>query len=387
MNYYISQKEGHFFVYTINQAGKIIDFIPLLDKAEAMAGDIYCGRVKDIKKGLNAAFIDIGVANQVAFLPLDDCTEPIKHGQMVLVQVVKEAIGQKGPRVTMAYSLPGYYSVYLQDSQKIYYSSKLSDLSKERARHWLREARLKKDGIIIRTNFEHSNKQAFLSEVDRLRQQSDEINRRFIYRKETGRLYAGQQQWGHVLKDFPEQDIDCLTINNKEVFEAVKAFADRHQLAYADRIVYSLDDYYLIHDLPKILKEATARKVWLPSGGNLIIEKTEAFFVIDVNTAKFDGKKNLQATIVKTNQEAIREIARQLRLRNMAGIILVDLIDMSDVTNRQMIIEELEALVRHDLVKVKLHGITKLGILEITRQRKRKSLYDYKTESGNLFET
>jgi ribonuclease G len=348
-------------------------------------GNIYRGMVKKILPGMQAAFVDIGQEKN-AFLYLGDIQtkhsdiplhKRIKQGQHLTVQVEKEAMGTKGAKVTTRVSLPGKFLVLLPKENGIGISQKIeNDDERKRLKYLVNEMKPDQYGIIVRTDAVDKQAQEIQQEIEMLIQQWESIAAKENFIAAPALLYKDKSPALRAARDLFSKEIDAYIVNNLEAYNEVKEFIEiiapnrKEQIRYMD-INYGLFDYY---SLESQIDKALQKHVWLKSGGTIIIEHTEALTVIDVNTGKFVGKKNLQETILKTNIEAAKQIAKQIRLRNLAGIIIVDFIDMLKEEHKVQVLETLRIELKKDRVPSTIWGMTELGLVQITRKKTRQPL-------------
>ena len=356
--------------------------------SENLTGNLYLGRVMNVLPGMNAAFVDIGL-DKNAFLAADDVVPEfggdarlvrqfeerrieklVRPGQELLVQVTKAATGQKGPRVSSTFSLPGRTMVLLPDVKYVGISKKI-DNAEERSRlHAIGKALTHgaNVGIILRTASAGLNEDILKEEFNGLCGVWQEISTRAKHDKAPKLIYSDSSLALQAVRDRLSEQTDALWTEDAAQFEALQKLAELYVPKWIDKIKLHesplpLFDIYRVDDQAN---EALRKYVWLNSGGSLVIEETEA-----LNTGKFTGKKALEETIFKNNCEAAREIMRQLRLRDLGGIIIVDFIDMKSSKEREQLIELLRALARQDHNRVTIAGMTNLGLVEMTRKRQR----------------
>ena len=370
---------------------------------QRVAGNIYKGRVENVLPGMQAAFVNIGLERN-AFLYVadavprgeeaedDDLPDDLRHasitdvlhpGQEIIVQVAKEPTGTKGARVTRRITLPGRLLVLMPGVQYVGVSRRIHD---ERERQRLKQLaqRLQPPGagLIVRTAAEGRSEAELRSDVEYLTRLWADIQRRARRERAPVLLYRDLGLVFRVVRDMLTPEVERVLIDDPEeyrrVLELVGAFAaplrDRIQL-YQDREVGLFEQFGVNEEIERALK----RRVWLKSGGYLVIDQTEALTAIDVNTGKFVGSKDLADTVFRTNMEAAAEIARQLRLRDIGGIIVIDFIDMDDPAHRRRVVEELERHLARDPTKATVLGITGLGLVEMTRKKGRRSLLEQLT--------
>lgn len=382
--------------------GRCVELFVERKDSDQILGNIYKGRVNSILPGMQAAFVDIGTEKN-AFLHVSDLQTHIneygeiernvdpsgrrvrvpienilKKGQELLVQIDKESIGTKGPRVTGYITLPGRYLVYLPTSSNIGISRRISD-DKERNR--LREAVSKsmptQGGFIVRTASESRTEQQFKPEIEYLTKtfqdllaKSERVRAPSLVHEDLGLVFR-------IIRDIFTDDVSTFVIESKSLYDQIVAFVEMSLPALRDKIVlYEKSEPAFEHfGIEQEIKKAISRKIWLKSGGHIVIDQTEALVAIDVNTGKFVGAEDHEETIYKNNLEAAVEIARQLRLRDLGGIIILDFIDMENPTNRRHVLKTLEDEIKKDRARTNILQFTELGIIEMTRQRTKESLH------------
>jgi ribonuclease E len=352
--------------------------------ARSMVGNIYLGRVQNVLPGMEAAFVDVGrgrnavlYAGEVSY---DEDVErgdrrieqALKPGQSVIVQVTKDPLRGKGARLTAQISLPGRYLVYVPDGGASGISRRVSDAERERLRKILKKVRPSEAGVIVRTAAEGASEEDLAADLDRLKKIWEQVRRRARRARPPKTLYEEPDLEERVVRDvFSPAEFKEIVTDSRQVHERVSA--------YLRDVAPELVDRLRLHDGPLPLFEefhvaeqihkALERKVWLPSGGYLFIDRVEAMTVIDVNTGKHVGKTNLEETVFGTNVEAAQEIARQLRLRDIGGIIVIDFIDMLFERNRAEVIRTLQEALSRDKTRSQVFDITPLGLLEVTRKK------------------
>lgn len=364
--------------------------------AQNAVGNIYVGRVENVLPGMDAAFVDIGL-DKNGFLSIADYRsdltgdraltdalkaargkDALRPGQEVLVQVTKAATGQKGPRLSGAISLPGRNLVLLPGINYVGVSRRIDG---DDARARLRETGRTLlgeygHGLIMRTAAKDIDPDVLRAEYSAMAGLWREIETRAAHAKAPALLYSDADLVTKAVRDKLGADIDALWTDDAGQYAALTALASRLTPRWAERIrqhdgATPLFDLYRVDEQ---LDKALQKYVWLKSGGLLVIEQTEALTVVDVNTGKFTGKKALGETVFKNNCEAAREIMRQLRLRDLSGIIVVDFIDMDDAGHRQALLDVLREEVARDANRVNVVGMTALGLVEMTRKKARPSL-------------
>jgi len=351
-------------------------------------GSIYLGRVVNVLPGMQAAFVDIGLEKN-AFLYIDDLlpvhmdkqprskpsiADIVKRGQVLMVQVVKEPEGTKGARVTTHFSIPGRWLVYMPEADYTAVSRKIeSDADKHRLKEIAEGLRTDEEGLIIRTVAAGQSQQAIERDLGELRELWKTVKEKAEAGDAPLHIYQDLDLLPRLMRDVIDDDVQEVWIDNEQVYKEMKDLLVRQSPSLVERVkLYcnseqAIFDVYGVHDE---LNRLFRRKVWLPSGGYLVVDPTEALTVIDVNTGRFTGSTHLEETVFHTNMEAVTEIARLLRLRNIRGMIIVDFIDMSEEKNSQAILDAITQAVLSDRSKTIIVGWTKLGLLEITRKRK-----------------
>ncbi len=376
-----------------------------------LVGDIYKGVVNAVLPGIQAAFIEIGMP-KTAFLHSSDMLESmidfdvfdiddpdshpreqakelniqdhLKKGQEVIVQVIKEPIGTKGPKVSGRLSLPGRYLVLMPGMNHIGVSRKIMDRDeRSRLKSFLSELKPKHAGLICRTAAEGRTRKELEADVEYLVEMWKAIEEASASVEPPALVHREMEMTVGLIRDLFTEDIGRLTIDSKEVYKSIMAYLKAFSPELKNRVkLYKgdgpiFDEYGIEAEIEKTLE----RKVWLKKGGYICIDHTEALVAIDVNTGRFTGKKNQEDTILKTNLEAADEVARQLRLRDLGGIIVVDFIDMEQESSKKQVADALRAALRKDRARTKVFSISDLGLVEMTRQRERESLFHYFSES------
>lgn len=363
-----------------------------------IVGNIYRGRVESVLPGMQAAFIDIGL-DKNAFLYIGDAVshkeyaedeedivqaehghniaEILRPGQELTVQVIKEPIGTKGPRVTTHITLPGRQLVLLPNAEYTGVSRRIeSDAERNKLRRIAEELKPQGMGLIIRTASEGKNAEDFAEDLKFLgklwgsikgKEERGAVPR--CLHKDLGLVYR-------AVRDLFTRDVDKFIINDREEYAKVLELVDMISPALKYRVEYfsKSNDLFEYYQLESKIARALSRKVWLKCGGYLVIDRTEALTVIDVNTGKYVGGSSLEQTVLKTNMEAAREIARQLRLRDIGGIIIIDFIDMHEHEHQAMVLDSLRQNLRKDRTKTTVVGMTGLGLIEMTRKKVRQEL-------------
>lgn len=355
---------------------------------ERISGNIYLGRVVNVLPGMQAAFIDIGLKKN-AFLHLKDAIprneielkdvnidsfqikDILKPGQTILVQIIKEAFNTKGPKVTTHISISGKYAVILDETKYIGVSKKIKDIKERNRLKEIAKDNLPKDmGIVIRTISEYETEKNIIADIKYLTNKLEYIKKVATYEK-APKLISRLNIVQKVIKDYLKEDIDEIIVNDKEILQELKKAFMYISEDYLEKISYfnKSHDIFGYLGIQKKIESAIEREVKLKSGASIVIDETEALTVIDVNTAKFTGSTSLEDTILEVNIEAAIEIAKQLRLRNIGGIVIIDFIDMKNKKHIDYLLDILKTEFKKDTNKTVVLGMTKLGLVEITRKK------------------
>src|ERR1035437_57130 len=418
-----------------------------VDRPEArrMVGDIYWGKVDAVLPGIQAAFVDIGT-EKAAFLhasdlvydegdedpdddededdddgaeetiavePSGEAVEPeaksgrrggrrrggrrqraeppqiqdvLKRGQSIIVQVSKEPISTKGPRVTAQVSIAGRFVVFMPFASRVGVSRKIGDrVERQRLREQVQKVLPKSSGgVIVRTVGEDVTQQTFQNEITTLINQWEKINKKTKHVGNPPKLLHRETSLTRgIIRDLFSEKIDALTVDSKQIFNEIVEYLQGIAPELVDRVKLYEEKAPLFDkaDIETEIRDLFKRRCDLPSGGHIIIEPTEALVSIDVNSGRFVGKNDPEKTIFKTNSEAAREVARQLRLRDIGGIIVCDFIDMETRQNRERVLNELRTHLGRDRARTKAFAVSDLGLIEMTRQRVRQSHLQSMTES------
>lgn len=368
---------------------------------QGIVGNIYRGKVENVLPGMQAAFVDIGL-DKNAFLYVGDITRDksefesfedqdtsvsneetlsirdiISSGQEITVQVLKEPIGTKGARVTTQITLPGRYLVLMPTVNYVGISRRIEDEDeRERLKEIAERIKPRNMGVIVRTAAQGKDQEDFIQDMDFLCRLWAKIQSKEWRGKVPRVLYEDKDIIYKTIRDFYDPDIEKIIINDKKEYERTLELAGvlfpglEKKMEFFDKPI-GVFQYYNIESK---IEKAIQKKVWLKNGGYLIIDTTEALTVIDVNTGKFVGSKNLEDTVLKTNLEAAQEIAHQIRLRDIGGIIIIDFIDMTQEESKNKVLEVLKNALKKDRTKTKVVGFTGLGLVEMTRKKVRSRL-------------
>ena len=345
-------------------------------------GNIYLGRVQNVLPGMEAAFVDIGkgrngvlYAGEVDYDPADlegevpRIEQTLKSGQTVLVQVTKDPMGTKGARLTQHLSIAGRYCVLAPGDDMVGISRKLADDERERLRKILKSVRPEGYGLIVRTAAEGATREQLEADVERLVRLWDGVQKRAAEVKPLEAVYEEPPLVIRVIRDIFGPEYTDLIIDSAELVERVRSYLADVSPEMVDKVtLHTGDPLFGAYEVTNQVRRALEKKVWLASGGYLIVEKTEAMWVIDVNTGRFVGKSNLEETVLKNNIEAAEEIARQLRLRDMGGIIVIDFVDMMVPVNRDEVLKRFKRELARDKTKSRVMEISKLGLVQMTRK-------------------
>jgi ribonuclease E len=360
------------------------------DDTNQIDGNVYRGRVQNVLPGMEAAFVDIGIPKNAVLYRGDvrydkddieggSSSQPriedvLKAGQTILCQVTKNPIGAKGARLTQEVSLPGRFAVLVPNSTAFGISKRLGDNERRRLRRIIDEVKPAGHGMIVRTAAEGVSADELQRDVTSLLEQWNTIEAEATRADAPGLLYREPELAVRILREELNGEYRGVVIDDRALFEQVRNYVQAVSPELADRVEYydtdaeglPIFERYHVHEQ---LHKALDRKVWLPSGGSLIIERTEALTVIDVNTGKNVGKTNLEETVFRNNLEAAEEVAHQLRLRDIGGIIVIDFIDMEVRENRDRVAASLRNALSRDKTRTQVFDISELGLVEMTRKR------------------
>lgn len=385
--------------------GQVVELYIDRKKEEGIVGNIYKGRVAKVLPGMQASFIDIGL-EKAAFLYATDVSNTmeeyvhfmdeeieftegkrrktavpiedlLQEGQEILVQVSKEPIGMKGARVTSYITLPGRYLVFMPGVDHIGISRRIKeDGERKRLKEIISRLKRSGAGYIVRTVSEGQPEEEFINDMNFLDLLWQNIEKKKERQSAPSLIHSDLDLIFRVVRDLFTTDIKRLVIDSQEEYLKVRDFTDTYLPSLSDRIeLYDKEEsIFDLHGIEIEIERALKRKIWLKSGGYIVIDEAEALTAIDVNTGRYVGKKSLEETILKTNIEAAKEIAYQLRLRNIGGIIIVDFIDMEKEENRRKVYTTFQEALSGDKARINIFQISELGLIEMTRKRVRKSL-------------
>ncbi len=359
------------------------------DDISQIHGNIYLGKVQNVLPGMEAAFVDIGTPKNAVLYRGDvqydaeDIVEKsnnlrieqmLKAKQLIICQVTKNPIGAKGARLTQEVSLPGRFVVLIPNSRTYGISKRLPDDVRKRLRNILDRVKPAEHGLIVRTAAEHATEHELRADMTRLLDQWNAIEAKAKKANSATLLYREPELAVRVIREEFNAEYRGIVIDDQRLFDDVKDYVGAFNPELADRVEYFDSEVeglpiFELHHVHEQLHKALDRKVWLPSGGSLIIEHTEALTVIDVNTGKNVGKDNLEETVYRNNLEAAAEVAKQLRLRDIGGIVVIDFIDMEIRENRRKVTDSFREALARDKTRTQVFEISELGLVEMTRKR------------------
>lgn len=384
---HIEYKEQELLTAALEQNGRICQMNFTKAGKKSILGNIYVGKVKNIVKNIHAAFVEIA-DGVMCYYSMDEKTEPVftnpkkdkvlKIGDEIVVQVSREGMKTKLPSVTGNLNFTGRYLVLTSGRKELGFSGKLTGEEKKRLRLLLEENLPENAGIIVRTNSRDAEEDEILKELESLKMRYQELIDRAVSRVCFTLLEESLPEYMQVLQNLYTQNLDEIVTDDKALYHHVLQYMDQYKNNGTMIRLYEDDLLPLskLYSLETVLTHALNEKVWLKSGGFLVIQQTEAFISIDVNTGKFNAKKDMQETFRKINLEAAQEIAAQLRLRNLSGIILIDFINMERAEDKEELMQVLQMYLKRDPVKGTVVDMTPLNIVEVTRKKVRKCLYE-----------
>ena len=370
----------------ILEDGLLVEHYVARRTQSSMVGNIYLGRVQNVLPSMEAAFVDVGrgrnavlYAGEVNWDAVGMEGKPrrieaaLKSGDPVLVQVTKDPIGHKGARLTSQITLAGRYLVLIPGGSMMGISRKLPDKERARLKKILKAVVPSGSGVIVRTAAEGATEEQIRDDVARLTRQWEDIEKKRTNTKSAPTLLRGEPELAvRVVRDIFNEDFSKLVIEGRDTYATVKEYVDELSPELSDRVEQwvGTEDVFHAHRIDEQLAKGMDRKVWLPSGGTLIIDRTEAMTVIDVNTGKFIGAGGtLEETVTRNNLEAAEEIVRQLRLRDIGGIVIIDFVDMVLESNRDLVLRRLVECLGRDRTRHQVTEITSLGLVQMTRKR------------------
>jgi ribonuclease G len=385
-------EDGHLAEFMIER--------PALGMAK-LVGNIYKGKLENVLPGISSAFVNTGFEKN-AYLYVTDVVSSskdrhiekmLKRGEDLMVQVAKEAISTKGMKVTMDISLPGRYLIYMPKSEHVGVSKHIEESAeRDRLRRIIEEENLP-GGMIVRTEAEGADEGELRSEMKYLAKLWDGIVKKFDTAQTGTLIHRELGLTFQVARDLLNDNANIFLIDDREEYKDVKKFVEMLAPEYTERVQHytGKTPIFQAFGVDRELAHIRQQRIDLPSGGYIIIQEAESLCAIDVNTGKFIGHKSQEETVTATNLEAAEEVAKQLRIRNIGGIIVIDFIDMRRKRNQIKVVEVLEEATRNDRAKIKILPITRLGLVEMTRERRRESLLSLLSEpcpecagSGNV---
>lgn len=365
--------------------GVLVEHYVARNQDASLIGNVYLGRVQNVLPSMEAAFVDIGrgrnavlYSGEVDWDGVETGNQPrrielaLKPGDRVLVQVTKDPVGHKGARLTSQISLPGRYLVYVPNGSMNGISRKLPDNERARLKRILKEVLPESSGVIVRTAAEGATEDQLTRDVQRLTTQWEHIRKQVENQSAPSLLHAEPDLLVKIVRDVFNEDFTKMLIQGEDAQQTIRAYLECVAPDLLERVEPYEDDTdpFDAFRITEQIEKALDRKVWLPSGGSLVIDRTEAMTVVDVNTGKFVGSGgNLEETVTKNNLEAAEEIVRQLRLRDIGGIIVVDFIDMVLESNRDLVLRRLIECLSRDRTKHQVAEVTSLGLVQMTRKK------------------
>ena len=365
--------------------GVLVEHYVARNQDASLIGNVYLGRVQNVLPSMEAAFVDIGrgrnavlYSGEVDWDGVETGNQPrrielaLKPGDRVLVQVTKDPVGHKGARLTSQISLPGRYLVYVPGGSMNGISRKLPDNERARLKRILKEVLPESSGVIVRTAAEGATEDQLTRDVQRLTSQWEHIQKQVENQQAPALLHAEPDLLVKIVRDVFNEDFTKMLIQGEDAQQTIRAYLESVAPDLLERVEAYEDetDPFDAFRITEQIEKALDRKVWLPSGGSLVIDRTEAMTVVDVNTGKFVGSGgNLEETVTKNNLEAAEEIVRQLRLRDIGGIIVVDFIDMVLESNRDLVLRRLIECLSRDRTKHQVAEVTSLGLVQMTRKK------------------
>lgn len=381
----------------VSSGNRITQLMLEPDHTSTQLNNIYIGKVQKVVGNINAAFVEIGVG-ETGYYSLDENknhiyvskhTGKLKAGDEIVVQVSRDGVKTKAPVVTGKLAFTGRYCVLTIGKTGVGFSAKISDAGyKARMKALLLEALSEEEGafgVIVRTNGAGVEAEVLLAEYRRLKDLYHSLMLQASCRTCYSCIYRALPGYVSAIRDSYSGTLDSVITDIPEYYEELCSYLKQYQPEDQGRLSLYKDALLplsKLYSIDTVVEHALSRQVWLKSGGYLVIEPTEAMVVIDVNTGKYSGRKKMRETVFKINMEAAEEIGRQLRLRNLSGIILIDFIDMEQEEDRTMLLERLGEILRKDSVKAAVVDMTGLQLVEVTRKKVRKPLYEQIREDG-----
>jgi ribonuclease E len=362
--------------------GDIVEHYVTRHDDRSVVGNVYLGRVQNVLPGMEASFVDIGesrngvlYAGEVGIAGEEGDEIPrietvLKPGQPIQVQVTKDPMRAKGARLTALVSIAGRHLVLVPNTKSVGVSRRLSDSERARLRDLAQALRPEEHGLIVRTAAEGASNSDLEKDLQRLIETWNEIDQRSKKAKAPALLYSEPELELRVIRDLFNRDINRCVVDDPELESLLRDYIRTTTPDLDDRLEFFDGELPIFEEfrIAEQIRKSLDRKVWLPSGGHLVIDRTEAMTVIDVNTGKFVGKSSLEETVFRTNKEAAAEVGRQLRLRDIGGIIVIDFIDMEDAGNREELIREFRRVLDSDRTRTQVFDISPLGLIQMTRK-------------------
>jgi ribonuclease E len=365
--------------------GVLVEHYVTRASSTSYAGNVYLGRVQNVLPSMEAAFIDIGKGRNAVLYAGEvnydvsglegkprKIEQALKSGQSVVVQVTKDPVGHKGARLTSQISLPGRFMVYVPDGGSAGISRKLPDTERARLKAILKRVTPEDAGVIIRTAAEGASEEELGADVQRLQAEWEAVQRKAAKATPPSLLHSEPDLVIRVVRDIFNEDFTTLVVQGTQEWDRIESYLQDVAPDLMTRLVKHIgdEDVFAAYRVEEQLLKGLDRKVYLPSGGSLVIDRTEAMTVVDVNTGKFTGKGgNLEETVTRNNLEAAEEIVRQLRLRDIGGIIVIDFIDMVLESNRELVLRRLTECLGRDRTRHQVAEVTSLGLVQMTRKR------------------
>ena len=377
------------------EKGKLVELDIERPLQHRVVGNLYKGIVANVLPGMQASFVDIGLEKNAflyvddIFTDLDDESPPpvrstidklLRAGEEIMVQVIKEPYGSKGARVTGQITIPGRYLVLVPGADYIGVSRRIeSQAERDRLRREVEKLKPDQLGLIVRTVAEGVETEVMAQDLQFLVQLWNRISTRFQQKTAPSILYQDLSLTCRIARDLFVEEFSSFLIDNEHEYDKVREIVDYISPHLKNKVKYyqEAEPIFERYGVEVEIEKALARQVWLKSGGYLVFDETEALTVVDVNTGRYIGRRNLADTILKTNLEAAEEIARQIRLRDIGGIIIIDFIDMTIEDHRRKVVDKLNIAIKNDRTKTYVLGITNLGLVEMTRKKIRQDLSEY----------
>ena len=386
----LTRKNNNIFSLLVDAKGKATQINLDGGKAESIIGNIYIGRVDNIVKNINAAFIEYA-PNQMGYFQLDSPFPPIftnpmrkngplRRGDQLIVQISKDGIKTKEPVLTSDINLTGKYVVLTIGQKGLHFSGKFKDPEKKKKiQKAYPDERFQDVGFIVRTNSMYAEFEAIFEEMDFYYSLWGMLKDCGVFNNCLSQIYQAPLSYMVNIRDGYESQMGEIVTDDKKIYSEIKEYLERYQPDDVSKLRFYDNSYIPLHtmfNIDKQIIEALQKRVWLKSGGYIIIEPTEALVAIDVNTGKYISEKKAEDEFLKVNLEAAKEIARQILLRNLSGVIIVDFINMKSEQYKNMLLDYLKSQLQFDPVKTNIVDMTKLNLVEITRKKIRKPLHE-----------